>query len=176
MKACVGLREINKYGLHHRDIAARNILLGAGAYFDNTITIESVVKVTDFGMTRKAEEENENQAQTTKSDSGPLKWLSPESIQHRIYDEKSDVYMWAITMWEIMYGKEPYENEDAIDVAMKVCMQQHRPEFAYDLPPGLKSLIEQCWHTNPKQRPPFKDISQNLWSINRELEDQNIGK
>jgi len=164
VKACHGLKKLTEYGLHHRDVAARNILLGD---YTEKIDSNTKVKITDFGMTRK---DNDNEkVQKTKNDGGPYKWMAPESIQSQEYNEKTDVYMFAITMWEIMYGREPYENVDAINAAMSVCMKNERPEFLWDLPAGLKTLIKKCWDKEPNKRPTFAGVAKKLMRLQKSM-------
>ena len=159
-KAAHGLFALNhEHKMQHRDIAARNILISD---YDERITRQTIVKITDFGMSRKNDSDKD---QKTKAEVGPLKWMAPESIQKQVYSEKSDVYMFAITMWEIMYGQEPYKNEDALNTAMKVVMKQERPEFLWPLPDGLELLIQKCWDQNPKVRPTFQIIVKTLKTI-----------
>merc|ERR1712130_41169 len=55
VKSCYGLAKLTEYNLHHRDVAARNILLGE---YQNKIDSNTKVKITDFGMTRKDDENN----------------------------------------------------------------------------------------------------------------------
>merc|ERR1712228_306122 len=98
-----GLEKITEYGLHHKDFTARSILLGQ---YNISIHENTKVKITDFGMTRK----NDNNGKI-----GSYKWMAPESIENeKIYNEKTDVYMFGVTIWEIMYGKEPYQKIDGI--------------------------------------------------------------
>lgn len=63
--------------------------------------------MTDFGFSRQIE--SSDQQSKTSSDVGPLKWMAPESLINKEYSNKSDVYSFAITMWEIITGEDPYE-------------------------------------------------------------------
>ena len=91
IKACYGFGKLTEYGLHHRDIAARNILLGS---YDDEIDEDTKVKITDFGMTREKVENDK--ILKTSTDGGPYKWMAPESIQKQVYNEKTDVYMFGM--------------------------------------------------------------------------------
>ena len=71
-------------------------------------------------------------------------------------------------MWEVMHGREPYEADDAINAAMRVCLKEERPDFLWDLPPGMKELIEQCWDKEAEIRPGFKEIAKKLEMVQRD--------
>ncbi len=52
---------------------------------------------------------------------GAIKWLAPEAILTKRYDEKTDSYSFAIVLWELVTrGKEPYEGEEPIPIALGV--------------------------------------------------------
>jgi serine/threonine protein kinase len=50
----------------------------------------------DFGMSRVLQQDIEGK---TKSDFGPIRWMSPESIGQQVYSKKSDVWMFGIVVW-----------------------------------------------------------------------------
>ena len=70
------------------DLAARNILL----------TALGTPKISDFGFSRSVE----GGEGTTKSNLGPLKYMSPESIANNSYSTQSDVWSFGIVVWEIL--------------------------------------------------------------------------
>lgn len=77
----LGITHLHKSGVIHRDVAARNVLL------DEHLN----PKISDFGLSRAvqfdANEMGSNQSGSTKSDVGPLKWMSPESLMSKQYSE-----------------------------------------------------------------------------------------
>ena len=164
-KAANGMKFLAEYGLVHRDVAARNILLGKLNSL-NRVDNSTSVKVTDFGMTRSLEmdanEETFLFGQKTRSNFGPLKWMAPESISKKLYSQQSDVYMFGITMWEIFHGKEPYPKMDPVNVAMQVAKRGLRPNMSQEMPIGFAKLMTDCWQQNNLQRPLFKQVHQSL--------------
>jgi serine/threonine protein kinase len=60
-----GMAHLHKEGIVHRDLAARNLLLND----------ELVLKITDFGLARTVDGEGEDNAKTTTTNVGPLRWM-----------------------------------------------------------------------------------------------------
>jgi hypothetical protein len=73
--AAKGLNHLHSNNIVHRDVAARNILLH-----------QNEPKLTDFGMSRFVEEDQKG---TTRSELGPIRWMSPESLKNKQYSNKS---------------------------------------------------------------------------------------
>ena len=163
----------------HRDVAARNILLGP-IDINQGITSNTTIKVSDFGMTRALDNEDieKNASGKTKSKIGPLKWMAPESITKHEYSEKSDIYMFSICMWEILYAAEPYPDLDTLTAAGKALRKKERPkfnefndkqkflcDFNIYIPEILQNLMCECWNHDKTQRPDFKIIYPQIQNI-----------
>ncbi|PRP87399.1 hemagluttinin family protein [Planoprotostelium fungivorum] len=140
-----GMLHLASENIVHRDLAARNILL--------TGSLEA--KVTDFGLSR-ATESAETGAQTTSA-VGPLKWMSPEAILERRYSEKSDVYSFAMTLWEITTQKELYADRDPVKAAIEVT-NGLRPAVTSDMNESFVRLMTASWAELPENRPNFRQI------------------
>ncbi|NWR78171.1 FAK2 kinase, partial [Centropus unirufus] len=136
----------------HRDIAVRNIL----------VANPECVKLGDFGLSRYIEDEEYYKASVTRL---PIKWMSPESINFRRFTTASDVWMFAVCMWEILsYGKQPFfwlENKDVIGV-LERGDRLPKPDLC---PPILYTLMTRCWDYDPSERPKFKDLVCSLSDI-----------
>lgn len=132
----------------HMDLAARNILLGPGL----------VCKVADFGLTRQVDLTSNQFVQTEKMKL-PMKWMSPESMDKRLWSEKSDVWSFGVAMWEIFtYGELPYA-----EYRNKEYQAQVRTGLRLEQPDGTDTntytVMLRCWELKPKSRPKFRDIS-----------------
>ncbi|ELR14267.1 protein kinase domain containing protein [Acanthamoeba castellanii str. Neff] len=148
--AAAGIYHLHCEGVIHRDIAARNIMIGP----------DFSVFVGDFGFAR-LKEKGAAYAKT-KSSLGPVKYMSPESIKEKKYSEKTDAYSFAVLMWEILTRKEPYEDEPLLQIALRVASQGLRLEVPPDTPQPLASLMKECWEQKPDDRPTFPAIIQRL--------------
>lgn len=167
----------------HRDIAARNVLLGR-IESDGQIHEQTQVVISDFGMTRHCDMGSSSSQRgrgVTKQKVGPIRWMAPESILHRKYSDKTDVYMFGITMWEVMHGKEPYseakfQSVTLAELARRVVKQGERPviDEKYELESILgandkavligriNKLMKRCWAEEAKDRP-------DMWHVLRKL-------
>jgi serine/threonine protein kinase len=56
----------------------------------------------------------------TRSNLGPIRWMSPESIGQQVYSKKSDVWMFGIVVYEIVAQCEPHIHIDPNQVAILI--------------------------------------------------------
>ncbi|XP_030830350.1 tyrosine kinase receptor Cad96Ca-like [Strongylocentrotus purpuratus] len=130
----------------HRDLAARNVLLGP----------RLECKVADFGLARRVNDDEEYIMMSRGR--VPVRWMAPESLRHDVYSTKSDVWSFAVLMWEILtLGARPYTGMESGQVKMAV-------EVGYRLPKpdhcsqSLYDLMLECWIDDPRGRPTFSEI------------------
>jgi len=98
----------------------------------------------------------------TNSGVGPVCWMAPESIAHRNYSKKSDVWTFGIVVYEIVAQCEPHKNKDVIDVAVRIRDEGLTPEISSDCPEKLRQVMEMCWKKQTDQRPNFETICSML--------------
>ncbi|KAK2879149.1 hypothetical protein Q8A67_019940 [Cirrhinus molitorella] len=150
-KALAYLEGVN---MVHRDIAVRNVLVAK----------PDCVKLGDFGLSRYIEEEEYYKASVTRL---PIKWMAPESINFRRFTSASDVWMFAVCMWEIMSGgQQPFfwlENKDVIN-QLEQGVRLPKPERC---PPTLYSLMTRCWAYSPRERPSFTELVCKLSDVHK---------
>ncbi|XP_012879696.1 PREDICTED: protein-tyrosine kinase 2-beta isoform X2 [Dipodomys ordii] len=158
LQICKAMAYLESINCVHRDIAVRNILVAS----------PECVKLGDFGLSRYIEDEDYYKASVTRL---PIKWMSPESINFRRFTTASDVWMFAVCMWEILsFGKQPFfwlENKDVIGVLEKGD-RLPKPELC---PPVLYTLMTRCWDYDPSDRPRFTELVCSLSDIHQMEKD-----
>uniref|UniRef100_A0A8C7DHM7 non-specific protein-tyrosine kinase n=1 Tax=Oncorhynchus kisutch TaxID=8019 RepID=A0A8C7DHM7_ONCKI len=157
-KALVYLEGIN---MVHRDIAVRNVLVATA----------DCVKLGDFGLSRYIEDEEYYKASVTRL---PIKWMAPESINFRRFTTASDVWMFAVCIWEILsQGQQPFfwlENRDVIN-QLEQGIRLPKPD---NCPPALYSLMTRCWSYDPRDRPSFTELVVKISDVHRMEKEQEV--
>jgi len=93
-------------------------------------------------------------------------YMPPEVMQGKEFDEKADVYSYAMCLWEIYTCKDLFPDHNDYDVFVRaVCKKNERPPMPDNTLPSLKKLIEDCWDGNASHRPSFSDINDRLDEI-----------
>ena len=159
---CQGMEKLAKEGIIHRDLAARNVLL---FHYDPTNPAATSVKVTDFGLSVGISGCRTHA--TVQGNQLPDRYLSPEAIQRRRFSEKSDVWAFGVTMWEILTnGNHPYAlvTDSAILAHVFGGGRLSRPD---DCPEDLWSIVQQCWATSPADRPTFAEVGILLGQVSQ---------
>jgi serine/threonine protein kinase len=138
----------------HRDLAARNCLL------DHDL---KTIKVADFGLSRDIYERS--YYRQGSSQAVPVKWMSPESIRNKMYNYKTDVWSYGVVMWELMTRcVMPYENISNSDMIHFLEAGNRLPCPAY-CPKILYETMQKCWNINPKQRPSFDELVDQVKNV-----------
>nr|BAA81717.3 protein tyrosine kinase [Ephydatia fluviatilis] len=137
----------------HRDLAARNCLLDSAL----------AVKVGDFGLTRDIYLTNYYRAPTeTKL---PVKWMPPEMLQDGVSDEKTDVWSFGVTCWEVFsFGSTPYPGVDN-HLMLQHLMSGLRLQKPLLCPDEIYTLMARCWSSNPEDRPTFNELFKEFSAI-----------
>ena len=156
-----GLSAAHSAGILHRDLKPENVLLAD----------DGRVKLGDFGLARAITEH------TSGSDLvGTIAYLSPELVTRGLADARSDVYAAGILLFELLTGKQPFEGEQAVQIAY-----QHAnstvpapSNLAPATTPAVDKLV--AWATSklPSDRP--NDAGEMLGKVNLLITDLKSGK
>ncbi|XP_055353561.1 mast/stem cell growth factor receptor Kit-like [Paramacrobiotus metropolitanus] len=151
-----GMNYLNSRSIIHRDLAARNVL----------VCQDHVVKIADFGLAKQMPEYVLVQTDVAL----PVRWMPPESMMKRVFNQKSDVWSFGVLMWEIFsLGETPYtgssfNTSNLLEFLTSLCtgMRLERPSLC---PASIYSLMLSSWTTSPNQRPEFAQLEKDLTSL-----------
>ncbi len=130
-----GMQHLTYEKVAHRDLAARNVLLGPAPDF--------IAKIADFGLSRLMS--GLEAGDKTQSNVGPLKWMAPEAITLRQYSEKSDVWSYGVTAFEILAREKPFLDLTPVQVVPLVgakALRVYPPAWAGALVAIIDSTLE----------------------------------
>ena len=126
-QTAVALDYAHLKGIVHRDIKPANIMIAA----------DGTAKITDFGIAKITASEN---LTMTGSIVGTPHYMSPEQVQGKPVDGRSDQFSLAVIAYEMLTGEKPYTGEHLTTVVYKIVAEE--PVSPRRLNPGLSSAIE----------------------------------
>lgn len=160
--AACGVQYLHRCGILHRDLKSGNLLVAS----DNT------VKVSDFGLARfsRSFADGRKRQRVSVLD---VRIQAPEVLRsgRKDYTVKSDVYSFALLLWELAERREPFRNLDLHQLVIAVDKHRHRPTLPSSVRSEYSSLVEACWNHDPDRRPTFDDIVR-LLSLEKEIADR----
>ena len=120
-------------GITHRDVKPANVL----------ITDTGDVKLTDFGI---ATADVMNTVTTPDAAVGTPLYMSPEQIQSREIDGRSDIYSLGCLLYQILTGVPPFHGENAYDIfsAHMNSNYEHLSAAIEGCPDELDSLVNKA--------------------------------
>jgi serine/threonine protein kinase/tetratricopeptide (TPR) repeat protein len=127
----------------HRDLKPQNILLGS----------EDHVYVTDFGIAKTLESDRTSVTRTGAVLGTPL-YMSPEQVEGKPVDHRSDLYTYGLIFYEMLTGVLPFTGDTTFQLMyQRVHHLPKRPETVIpDLPPYLSRICLKCLEKEPAKR------------------------
>jgi tRNA A-37 threonylcarbamoyl transferase component Bud32 len=154
------LQRAAEQNITHRDIKPENIMLAS----------TGEVKVADFGLARVAQAGESLQLTQVGITMGTPLYMSPEQVEGKEVDPRSDLYSLGVTAYHMLAGRPPFDGETALAVAVQHLKQE--PErlegLRPDLPPGLCSIVHRLLGKSPSDR------YQRAVDVLRDLKAQQI--
>ncbi|KAB2967629.1 MAG: serine/threonine protein kinase, partial [Thermoanaerobaculia bacterium] len=153
MPVAEALAAAHARGILHRDLKPGNIMVGPDAR----------VKVLDFGLAKLQPGDataiygRELQSTLTQEGSvvGTLQYMSPEQLQLKHIDHRSDLFSLGIVLYEMATGDLPFRGESAAQVISSVLRDQPRrlDDLEARLPPEIADTVERCLEKDVAKRP-----------------------
>jgi len=147
-QVCAVLQVAHAQGFIHRDIKPQNIMLVANSASAGGGVL---VKLTDFGIVRVAEE-----AGLTNSGIvlGTADYLSPEQARGEKLTASSDLYSLGVVMFEMLTGRPPFVGPTAVSIAMQHASQNPPSlrQYNANIPPAVEKIVMRALEKEPEDR------------------------
>ena len=143
----------HRKGIVHRDLKPGNILL-----------TRSGVKVLDFGLAKiqHAPAVDSPGEAATQSGSltaegsllGTLPYMSPEQVEGRDADTRSDIFAFGVVLYELIAGSRPFAGKTQAGLVASILKEEPRPldEARPGVPRGLAEVVRICLEKDPEKR------------------------
>jgi eukaryotic-like serine/threonine-protein kinase len=141
---CRGLQAAHEQGIIHRDIKPQNVLIDA----------KGEVKLMDFGIARMAEAADTAAMTQQGLIVGTPHYMSPEQVQGKQLDARSDVYSMGVLMYEMLVGRRPFESSSLTGVLTAHITEKAKPpiDLRPDISRAVNAIVMKCLAKDPKER------------------------
>jgi serine/threonine-protein kinase len=143
-----GLVAAHAHGIVHRDLKPANILVDA----------RGQVKIIDFGLAKLRAGDaalTEDQATGTAGTLpgvvlGTLSYMSPEQLQAKPVDARSDLFSLGVVLYEMLSGRPAFQRDSA--AASMTAILRDDPLPLADCPPLVRAIVDRCLRKLPAER------------------------
>ncbi|XP_062535485.1 tyrosine-protein kinase-like otk [Armigeres subalbatus] len=142
-----GMDAIYKARIIHKDLATRNCIISS----------DFSAKIAMPGLSR---DKYNKEYFKYKNQLMPVRWMAPECLQDDDFSIKSDIFSFAVLMWELFTTALELPFKEFTDEEYVTQAQTGKLEWklAEKTPENLHKILTSCWSVNPKERPSFSQL------------------
>jgi eukaryotic-like serine/threonine-protein kinase len=140
---CRALEAAHTEKVVHRDLKPRNVLVGAGGQ----------VYVSDFGLAKSIEPEATRMTQAGTI-LGTPRYMSPEQVQGKPTDHRSDLYSFGIILFEMLTGEAPFSGCGTMEMMYQRLHEKPRDIRSLNaaVPVSIAAIVSRCLERDPDRR------------------------
>jgi serine/threonine protein kinase/tetratricopeptide (TPR) repeat protein len=140
-QVCEGLSEAHRLGIVHRDLKPSNIMIDR----------EGAARIMDFGIARSVRGKGITGAGVMI---GTPEYMSPEQVEGKEVDQRSDIYSLGVVLYEMLTGRVPFEGDTPFTVGVKHKSEVPRDprELNSQIPDDLSGLVLRCLEKQKEKR------------------------
>ncbi|NIM90238.1 MAG: protein kinase [Candidatus Aminicenantes bacterium] len=140
-QVCEGLTEAHRLGVVHRDLKPQNIMVDE----------EGNARIMDFGIARSLRTKG---ITATGVMIGTPEYMSPEQVEGKEVDQRSDIYSLGVILYEMVTGRVPFEGDTPFTIGVKHKSEEPKDpkEFNTQLPEDLNLVILRCLEKDREKR------------------------
>lgn len=158
-QVCEGLAEAHRLGVVHRDLKPQNIMVDR----------EGNARIMDFGIARSIKTKG---ITGTGVMIGTPDYMSPEQVEGKEVDHRSDIYALGVILYEMVTGGVPFEGDTPLSVIVKHKSEAppNPKEVNAQIPIDLSQMILRCLEKDKERRyQKAGDILSELIKIEKEI-------
>jgi len=161
-----GMAKAHAAGIIHRDLKPENVMINNDGY----------AKILDFGLAKLIERKSVDESAASSVTAlrhntregavlGTVGYMSPEQVQGKVVDARSDIFSFGCLLYEAAARKKPFDADSDVETMHQILNVQPTPVGEVDpkVPADLRKVIRRCLAKDPEKRyQSMKDLALEL--------------